>query len=69
MKRTDMWFVTFEDASPVNNLDGKTINMENLCLTMNACDRIIVKVRVVWLPIWVTNNDIHRIFEKHFERY
>ena len=43
MKRTDIWFVTFEDASPVNNLDGKNhqhgkLVSDNECVWQNRCE-------------------------------
>lgn len=31
------------------------------------CDRIVVKLKVHWLPLWVSNEDVKRILAKYGE--
>ena len=65
MERHDTWYVTFSDSDLVNHYDGKTISCtgRGIALHLNACDRITVKARIHWLPIWVSNEDLARVLE------
>ena len=67
MERGDQWFVTFKDSTIVDCWDGKSLKPPNVNVTLNmyACDRLIVRCRVLWLPIWVTNEDIYRVLNKY----
>ena len=67
MERGDQWFITFKDSTVVDNWDGKSFKPPNLNVTLHmyACDRLIVRCRVLWLPLRVTNEDIHRVFDKY----
>lgn len=64
MENNSIWFVTFDDVETVNEFDGQTLNSKSvgLMLYFSACDRIVVKARVHWLPIWVTNEEVNSVF-------
>ena len=66
MERGDQWFVTFKDSTIVDNWDGKSLKPPNVNVTLHmyACDRLSVRCRVLWLPLWVTNDDIYRELDK-----
>ena len=65
MERHDTWFVTFQTSEIVDHYDGKSVtcSRRGLPLHLNACDRIKVKARGHWLPIWVNNEDLFRMLE------
>ena len=65
MERHFTLYVTFQSPEIVDHYDGKTVtcSSKGLSLHLNACDRITVKARVHWLPIWVTNDDLSRVLE------
>ena len=67
MEHGDQWFVTFKDYTIVDNWDGKSFKPPNANVTlhMNACDRLIIRCRVLWIPLWVTSEDIYRVLEKY----
>lgn len=67
MENNSLWFVTFDDVATVNEFDGQTLNSKSvgLMLYFSACDRIVVKARVHWLSIWVTNEEVFKVFETH----
>ena len=67
MERGDQWFVTFKDSTIVDNWDGKSLKPPNVNVTLHmyACDRLSVRCRVLWLPLWVTNEDIYRELDKY----
>lgn len=51
MKRQDIWYVTFEERFKVVEFDWQ--------IMFAACDRVVVRAKVHWLPIWVTNEEVH----------
>lgn len=55
MERQDVWYVTFVDRSTVDDFDGRVMDSKSVGLTLlfAACDRVVVRARVHWLPIWV----------------
>lgn len=61
MENQSLWFVIFDE------FDGQTLNSKSvgLILCFSACDRIVVKARIHWLPIWVTNEEVFRVFESY----
>lgn len=63
MERQNVWYVTFEDSQTVSEYDGQSLNSKSvgLILLFAACDKIVVKARVHWLPIWVTNEEVLRV--------
>ena len=65
MERHDTWYVTFQTSEIVDHYDGKTLTCfrRGLSLHLNGSDRITVKARIHWLPIWVTNEDLSRVLE------
>ena len=65
MERHFTWYVTFQSPEIFDHYDGKTVTCSSrgLSLHLNAYDRITVKARVHWLPIWVTNDDLSRVLE------
>ena len=67
VERGDQWFVTFKDSTIVDNWDGKSFKPPNANVTLHmyACDRLIIQCRLLWLPLWVTNDDIYRVLEKY----
>ena len=65
LERHDTWYVTFTNSDLVDHYDGKTISCTSrgIALHLNACDRITVKARILWLPIWVSHDDLARVLE------
>lgn len=48
MENQNLWFVTFDDVSTVDEFDGQTLNIKSvgLILCFSACDRIVVKAQI-----------------------
>lgn len=67
MDRQDAWFVTFSNNAQVSELEGKNVIYKELLLHFDVCDRIVVKLKVHWLPLWVSNEDVKRILAKYGE--
>lgn len=64
MKRQDIWYVTFEERFKVVEFDWQIMNSKSVGLTLMfaACDRVVVRAKVHWLPIWVTNEEVNQVF-------
>lgn len=64
MKRQDIWYVTFEERFKVVEFDWQIMNSKSVGLTLMfaACDRVVVRAKVHWLPIWVTNEEVNQLF-------
>lgn len=64
MKRQDIWYVTFEERFKVVEFDWQIMNSKSVGLTLMfaACDRVVVRAKVYWLPIWVTNEEVNQVF-------
>lgn len=60
MERSDIWYVTFESTRPFNDFDGQEVRVPDhrVILELSACDRVVVRMRVNWLPFWVTNEAV-----------
>lgn len=67
MDRQDAWFVTFSNNAQVSELEGKNVIYKELLLHFDVCDRIVVKLKVHWLPLWVSYEDVKRILAKYGE--
>lgn len=67
MDRQDAWFVTFSNKAQVSELEGKDVIYKELLLHFDVCDRIVVKLKVHWFPLWVSNEDVKRILAKYGE--
>lgn len=57
MEQSNTWYVTFGSTRPLNDFDGQEVRVPDhrVILELCACDRIIVKMKVHWLPFWVSN--------------
>jgi hypothetical protein len=55
--RSDTWYATFETTELVDELDGHDFDAD-IRLQFSAADRIEVKGRVHWLPIWENNHEL-----------
>lgn len=66
MERTDTWYVTFASTRPPNDFDGQEVRIPDhrVILDLCACDRIIVKMEVHWLPFWVSNDTVGECFDR-----
>lgn len=64
MERQDIWYVTFEERFKVDEFDERIMNSKSVGLTLMlaACDRVVVRAKVHWLPIWVTNKKVNPSF-------
>lgn len=67
MDHQDAWFVTFSNKAQVSELEGKDVIYKELLLHFDVCDRIVVKLKVHWFPLWVSNEDVKRILAKYGE--
>lgn len=67
MDRQDALFVTFSNKAQVSDLEGKDVIYKELLLHFDVCDRIVIKLKVHWLPLWVSNEDVNRILAKYGE--
>lgn len=59
MDRQDAWFVTFSNNAQVSELEGKDVIYSCCCILM------CVKLKVHWLPLWVSTEDVKRILAKY----
>lgn len=66
MERTNTWYVTFASTRPLNDFDGQEVGVPDLrvILELCACDRIIVEMKVHWLPFWVSNDTVGKCFDR-----
>lgn len=51
----------------MSELEGKDVIYKELLLHFDVCDRIVVKLKVHWLPLWVSYEDVIRILAKYGE--
>lgn len=60
------WYVTFASTRPLNDFDGQEVRVldHRVILELCACDRIIVKMKVHWLPFWVSNDTVGECFDR-----
>lgn len=67
--RSDTWYATFESTRIVDELDGHEMKYKDvdISLQFSAADRIVVKGRVHWLPIWENNTELRRHLEQYGE--
>lgn len=64
MERQDIWYFTFEERFKVDEFDWQIMNSKSVGLTLMfaACDRVVKRAKVHWLPIWVTNEEVNQVF-------
>lgn len=66
MERPNTWYVTFASTRPLNDFDGQEVGVPDhrVILELCACDRIIVEMKVHWLPFWVSNDTVGECFDR-----
>lgn len=66
MEQSNTWYVTFASTRPLNDFDGQEVRVPDhrVILELCACDRIIVKMKVHWLPFWVSNDTVGECFDR-----
>ena len=64
--RSDTWYATFETTILVDELDGHEFKYKDadIRLHFSAADRIEVKGRIHWLPIWVNNHELKQYLDQ-----
>lgn len=60
------WYVTFASTRPLNDFDGQEVRVldHRVILELCACDRIIVEMKVHWLPFWVSKDTVGECFDR-----
>lgn len=51
----------------MSEFEGKDVIYKKLLLYFDVCDRIVVKLKVYWFFLWVSNEDVKRILVKYGE--
>lgn len=51
----------------MSEFEGKDVIYKELLLYFDVCDRIVVKLKVYWFFLWVSNEDVKRILVKYGE--
>lgn len=66
MERTNTWYVTFASTRPPNDFDGQEVRVTDHRVILELCafDRIIVEMKVHWLPFWVSNDTVGECFDR-----
>jgi hypothetical protein len=64
-----MWFTTFRSSRLVNHFDGQVLEVPDseIKLEFAAADRIQVRGRLHWLPIWTTKDEVEQFFGRFGE--
>lgn len=60
MERTDTWYANFASSRLVNDFDGQEMRVPDhrVIFELCACDRIVVRMKVNWLPFRVSNKTV-----------
>lgn len=66
MERTDTWYANFASSRLVNDFDGQEVRVPDhrVILELCACDRIVVRMKVNWLPFRVSNETVWEAFDR-----
>lgn len=66
LEQSNTWYVTFASTRPLNDFDGQEVRVPDhrVILELCVCDRIVVRMKVNWLPFRVSNEKVWEAFDR-----